>query len=84
MGYSMLFFKWNALYDALYDDICSCYFDNLEVQDGGAENSPSLATLCGSQGVSSIKSTSNVVRLRLLTDAAISKGGFNITYKKGE
>ena len=68
----------------LYFWNCSCNYDYLDIRDGGTENSPSIAKLCGSESQSTIRSTSNVMRIRLVTDASVGKGGFNITYQKGK
>lgn len=53
------------------------------VRDGGTENSNQIAKLCGSDPQQTQRSTSNVMRVRLVTDNSVGKGGFNITYKKG-
>lgn len=62
----------------------SCNYDYVVVRDGGTENSQQLAKLCGKTAQPTVRSTSNVIRLRMITDDSVSSGGFNITYQKGD
>ena len=61
----------------------SCNYDYVLIRDGGTENSPELAKLCGSSSQPTVRSSSNVMRVRLVTDNSVGEGGFNITYRKG-
>ncbi|XP_067930809.1 cubilin-like [Watersipora subatra] len=60
----------------------TCAYDYVLIRDGGTENSPQLTRICGSENQPTVRSSSNVISVRLVTDDSVPKGGFNITYKK--
>uniref|UniRef100_A0A4W3K7X0 Cubilin n=1 Tax=Callorhinchus milii TaxID=7868 RepID=A0A4W3K7X0_CALMI len=69
-------------FDAFHlDSISGCSYDYLAVYDGNSTNSYLLATLCGNQKPTTIRSTSNNMYIKLRTDNSIGRGGFFAKYK---
>ncbi|XP_056146256.1 bone morphogenetic protein 1-like [Lampris incognitus] len=54
----------------------SCAYDYLEVRDGSSEVSPLLGHFCGSDKPDDIKSSSNQLWLKFVSDGSINKAGF--------
>ncbi|TWW71482.1 Cubilin Precursor [Takifugu flavidus] len=54
----------------------SCYFDFVEIRDGGYETSPLIGKFCGSDRPPAIVSHSNRLWVKFHSDSAITYGGF--------
>ncbi|XP_072439043.1 tolloid-like protein 2 [Chiloscyllium punctatum] len=60
----------------------SCAYDYLEVRDGDSATSPLIGQFCGYNKPSDIKSSSNKLWMRFMSDGSISKAGFAANYFK--
>uniref|UniRef100_A0A8C3G5H6 Metalloendopeptidase n=1 Tax=Cyclopterus lumpus TaxID=8103 RepID=A0A8C3G5H6_CYCLU len=60
----------------------SCAYDYVEVRDGGSESSPLLGRFCGYNKPEDIKSSSNQLRLKFVSDSSVSKAGFAASFFK--
>ncbi|KRY12598.1 Tolloid-like protein 1 [Trichinella patagoniensis] len=59
-----------------------CIYDFLEFRDGHDEDSPLIARLCGYSLPENIKSTTNKMRVRFVSDASVEKYGFSFNFIK--
>ena len=62
----------------------SCAYDYVEVRDGGSENSPLLGHFCGYDKPDDIKSSSDRLWLKFVSDGSVNKAGFAATFFKGQ
>lgn len=62
----------------------SCTYDSLEVRDGGSESSPLLGRFCGYDKPDDIKSSSNRLWLKFVSDGSVNKAGFAANFFKGQ
>ncbi|XP_063066835.1 bone morphogenetic protein 1-like isoform X2 [Engraulis encrasicolus] len=60
----------------------SCAYDYLEVRDGDSESSPLLGRFCGYQKPSDIKTSSNQLWLKFVSDGSVNKAGFSANFFK--
>ncbi|KAM6976019.1 bone morphogenetic protein 1-like isoform 3-T3 [Tautogolabrus adspersus] len=60
----------------------SCAYDYVEVRDGGSENSPLLGRFCGYDKPDDIKSSSNQLWLKFVSDGSVNKAGFAANFFK--
>ncbi|XP_048472235.1 tolloid-like protein 2 [Rhincodon typus] len=60
----------------------SCAYDYLEVRDGDSATSPLIGQFCGYNKPSDIKSSSNKLWMKFMSDGSISKAGFAANYFK--
>ncbi|CAG5867410.1 unnamed protein product [Menidia menidia] len=60
----------------------SCAYDYVEVRDGGSESSPLLGRFCGYEKPESIKSNSNHLWLKFVSDGSVNKAGFAASFFK--
>ena len=61
----------------------SCAYDYLEVRDGGSESAALIGRFCGYEKPDDIKSTSNRLWLKFVSDGSINKAGFAVSFFKG-
>lgn len=61
----------------------SCAYDYLEVRDGNSENSPLLGRYCGYDKPDDIKSSSNQLWMKFVSDGSVNKAGFAANFFKG-
>lgn len=61
----------------------SCAYDYLEVRDGNSENSPLLGRFCGYDKPDDIKSSSNQLWMKFVSDGSVNKAGFAANFFKG-
>uniref|UniRef100_A0A671V8B6 Metalloendopeptidase n=1 Tax=Sparus aurata TaxID=8175 RepID=A0A671V8B6_SPAAU len=54
----------------------SCAYDYLEVRDGNSENSPLLGRFCGYDKPDDIKTSSNQLWMKFVSDGSVNKAGF--------
>ncbi|XP_078668095.1 tolloid-like protein 1 [Branchiostoma floridae x Branchiostoma belcheri] len=59
----------------------SCGYDYLQVHDGPSGNFPLIKTLCGDTAPEPIVLSGNEVFVKFVTDAAVRKIGFSITWR---
>ncbi|XP_066983363.1 tolloid-like protein 2 [Macrobrachium rosenbergii] len=59
-----------------------CVYDYLDVRDGHEENSTLIGVFCGYKKPNDIKSTSNKMRIKFVTDGSVQKAGFSATFMK--
>lgn len=62
----------------------SCAYDYLEVRDGNSENSPLLGRFCGYDKPDDIKTSSNQLWMKFVSDGSVNKAGFAANFFKGE
>lgn len=62
----------------------SCAYDYLEVRDGNSENSPLLGRFCGYDKPDDIKTSSNHLWMKFVSDGSVNKAGFAANFFKGE
>ncbi|MBN3324354.1 TLL2 protein, partial [Atractosteus spatula] len=60
----------------------SCAYDYLEVRDGASEDSPLIGHYCGHEKPDDIKSTSNRLWIKFVSDSSINKAGFAANFFK--
>lgn len=62
----------------------SCAYDYVEVRDGSSESSPLLGRFCGYDKPDDIKSGSNQLWLKFVSDGSVNKAGFAANFFKGQ
>uniref|UniRef100_A0A8C7UGH2 Metalloendopeptidase n=1 Tax=Oncorhynchus mykiss TaxID=8022 RepID=A0A8C7UGH2_ONCMY len=60
----------------------SCAYDYLEVRDGNSESSPLLGRFCGHDKPDDIKTSSNQLWMKFVSDGSVNKAGFAATFFK--
>ncbi|XP_070808313.1 bone morphogenetic protein 1 isoform X2 [Pituophis catenifer annectens] len=60
----------------------NCAYDYLEIRDGSSESDPVIGRYCGYDRPDDIKSTSNKLWMRFVSDGSINKAGFAVNYFK--
>lgn len=61
----------------------SCAYDYLEIRDGSSESSSLIGRYCGYDKPDDIKSTSNKLWMKFVSDGSINKAGFAVNFFKG-
>lgn len=61
----------------------SCGYDYVEVRDGGSESSRLLGRFCGDDKPDDIKSGTNQLWLKFVSDGSVNKAGFSASFFKG-
>jgi len=61
-----------------------CVYDFVEVRDGHEDNSRLLGKFCGHRMPSDVKSTTNKMYVKFVSDASVQKGGFAAVFVKGQ
>lgn len=61
----------------------SCGYDYVEVRDGGSESSRLLGRFCGDDKSVEVKSSSNQLWLKFVSDGSVNKAGFSANFFKG-
>lgn len=61
----------------------SCAYDYVEVRDGSSESSPLLGHFCGYDKPNDMKSSSNQLWLKFVSDGSVNKAGFAANFFKG-
>lgn len=61
----------------------SCGYDYVEVRDGGSESSRLLGRFCGDDKPDDIKSGTNQLWLKFVSDGSVNKAGFSANFFKG-
>lgn len=62
----------------------SCAYDYVEVRDGISESSPLLGRFCGYDKPDDVKSSSNQLWLKFVSDGSVNKAGFAANFFKGQ
>lgn len=62
----------------------SCAYDYVEVRDGGSDSSLLLGRFCGYKKPGDIKSSSNRLWLKFVSDGSVNKAGFSANFFKGQ
>uniref|UniRef100_A0A8C3TYW6 Metalloendopeptidase n=1 Tax=Catharus ustulatus TaxID=91951 RepID=A0A8C3TYW6_CATUS len=62
----------------------SCAYDYLEIRDGTNENSPLIGHFCGYDKPEDIRSTSNTLWMKFVSDGTVNKAGFAANFFKEE
>ncbi|KAM7392945.1 hypothetical protein PAMA_007861 [Pampus argenteus] len=60
----------------------SCAYDYVEVRDGSSESSPLLGSFCGYDKPDDMKSSSNQLWLKFVSDGSVNKAGFAANFFK--
>ena len=60
-----------------------CVYDFVEVRDGHEDNSRLLGKYCGHRMPDDVKSTTNKMYVKFVSDASVQKGGFAAVFVKG-
>ena len=72
-------FKW--LFQVENHD--NCVYDYLEVRDGHEDDSPLIGKYCGYKVPEDIRSSSNKLYVKFVSDGSVQKAGFAATFVKG-
>ena len=62
----------------------SCAYDYLEVRDGNSESSPLLGRFCGYDKPDDLKTSSNQLWMKFVSDGSVNKAGFAANFFKGQ
>ncbi|XP_032300134.1 tolloid-like protein 1 isoform X4 [Coturnix japonica] len=62
----------------------NCAYDYLEIRDGMNENSPLIGHFCGYDKPEDIRSTSNTLWMKFVSDGTVNKAGFAANFFKEE
>ena len=62
----------------------NCIYDYVEVRDGHEDESPLIGKYCGYILPEDIKSSSNKLRVKFVSDGTVNKGGFSAAFFKGK
>lgn len=62
----------------------SCAYDYLEVRDGNSETSTLLGRFCGYDKPDDIKTSSNQLWMKFVSDGSVNKAGFAANFFKGQ
>lgn len=62
----------------------NCAYDYLEVRDGDSETSPLLGHFCGYEKPDDVKSSSNQLWMKFVSDGSVNKAGFAANFFKGD
>ncbi|XP_056099916.1 bone morphogenetic protein 1b isoform X4 [Rhinichthys klamathensis goyatoka] len=60
----------------------NCAYDFLEVRDGDSESSPLLGRFCGYEKPDDVKSSSNQLWMKFVSDGSVNKAGFAANFFK--
>uniref|UniRef100_A0A8C6T2T2 Metalloendopeptidase n=1 Tax=Neogobius melanostomus TaxID=47308 RepID=A0A8C6T2T2_9GOBI len=60
----------------------SCSYDYVEVRDGASEESPLIGRFCGYEKPGDIKSSSNKLWFKFVSDGSVNKAGFSANFFK--
>uniref|UniRef100_A0A3B4A878 CUB domain-containing protein n=1 Tax=Periophthalmus magnuspinnatus TaxID=409849 RepID=A0A3B4A878_9GOBI len=60
----------------------SCSYDYVELRDGASEESPLIGHFCGYEKPDDIKSSSNKLWLKFVSDGSVNKAGFSANFFK--
>ncbi|XP_068190202.1 bone morphogenetic protein 1-like isoform X2 [Antennarius striatus] len=60
----------------------SCAYDYVEVRDGDSESSPLIGRFCGYEKPDALKSSSNQLWLKFVSDGSVNKAGFAASFFK--
>ena len=72
---------WLALKVENHDN---CVYDYVEVRDGHEDSSRRLGKYCGHRMPNDVKSTTNKMYVKFVSDASVQKGGFAAVFVKGQ
>ena len=61
----------------------SCAYDYLEIRDGFTEDSALIGHFCGYEKPDDVKSSSNRMWMKFVSDGSINKAGFAANFFKG-
>lgn len=61
----------------------NCVYDYVEVRDGLLQDSPLIGTYCGYKIPRDIRSTSNHLLVKFVSDGSVQKVGFSAKFMKG-
>jgi len=61
-----------------------CVYDFVEVRDGHEDSSRLLGKYCGHRMPQDVKSTTNKMYVKFVSDASVQKGGFAAVFVKGQ
>jgi len=59
-----------------------CVYDYLDIRDGHSENDTLIGVFCGYKTPGDVKSASNKMRIKFVTDGSVQKAGFSATFMK--
>ena len=74
-------FNWNLFFQVENHD--NCVYDYLEVRDGHEDDSPLIGKYCGYKVPEDIRSSSNKLYVKFVSDGSVQKAGFAATFVKG-
>ncbi|XP_023349117.1 tolloid-like protein 1 [Eurytemora carolleeae] len=60
----------------------NCVYDYLEIRDGDTQDSPLIGTYCGYKMPKDIKSSSNSLWIKFVSDGSVQKAGFSASFMK--
>ena len=60
----------------------NCVYDFIEIRDGGNEDAPLLGSYCGYKMPEDLKSTSNKLFVKFVSDGSVQKAGFAASFMK--
>ena len=60
----------------------NCVYDFLEIRDGESSAAPLIGTFCGYKMPKDIKSTTNSLWIKFVSDGSVQKAGFSASFMK--
>ena len=60
----------------------NCVYDFLEIRDGDSVTAPLIGAFCGYKMPKDIKSTSNSLWIKFVSDGSVQKAGFSASFMK--
>ncbi len=82
--FPFLFLNYLSSFQSKIERHDNCAYDYLEVRDGNSESSPLLGRFCGYDKPDDIKSSSNQLWMKFVSDGSVNKAGFAANFFKGE
>ena len=73
----------NVLHWLQVENHNNCVYDFLEIRDGHDDDSRLIKKYCGYKIPEDIKSTSNKLYVKFVSDGSVQKAGFAATFVKG-
>ena len=62
----------------------NCVYDYIEIRDGGDSSAEKIGAFCGYKMPDDIKSTSNQLYVKFVSDGSVQKAGFAASFMKGK
>ena len=72
-----------VVYDVQVENHDHCVYDYVEIRDGEADNSALIGKYCGYKPPVDVKSSTNTLYVKFVSDGSVQKAGFAAIFVKG-